>query len=79
MGKRPLSKKEQEDRRKREEETAAAHVRINFPITIYVVLLKISTRIHVGFQGVCRDFSGDAIHGIKDVDQGRNLRCRLEA
>lgn len=25
MGKRPLSKKEQEDRRKREEETAAAH------------------------------------------------------
>lgn len=29
MGKRPLSKKEQEDRRKREEETAAAHVSLS--------------------------------------------------
>lgn len=50
MGKRPLSKKEQEDRRKREEETAAAHAFKEFvetfqeaPSTVSKVWVKAGT------------------------------------
>lgn len=63
MGKRPLSKKEQEDRRKREEETAAAHVNVDLVAGGGLKKMHVfNVGMFVGVQRVCRDLSRGSVH-----------------
>lgn len=73
MGKRVLSRKEQEELKKKEDEEAAAHV--GEPAssgTAFSCLIPLS-----GIPRVRRDFPGDTVHDKQGLGEGRHLRRRF--